>query len=411
MGILISEAIRAVLTMIKKIATMQRRLIFCCGLFIFLCHQVVGEQINALSHDNRPSALTLSDITIDIDRLPTVASLYQIELLVFMNNQTSVFDPDGIISEQWPKNYTLYYPENLDFVHPPLIDTLNRNQTSTLEQPMEFISIDKDQSTPLHDVNPPVSANKQPQIQSIPTYTDEQLTLSKLQLLTELPEHTFALKKAQQRIKNNTVHTVLYHKAWMQSLEESNVANAIAINGGQQFGSHFQLEGHVTISKDRYLHVKTDLWLNHFKYINHPIKSNRQQLTINSKNSFDQGNTISSHTLPNLPIDHERLALIADKKFNDQLDIEITEGINELYYSDTNDKVLTNLFEEIDISLTTEAEKEPLLKEDEAISYSLTEVFALRQDRKISSSKINYIDHPKMGLLIRVKKYSLPKIE
>lgn len=59
-------------------------------------------------------------------------------------------------------------------------------------------------------------------------------------------------------------YRVLFHKAWRQVLQLKRKSPAILIAGGETFGDHRRLEGSVTLSVSRYLHLSTDLWLNDF---------------------------------------------------------------------------------------------------------------------------------------------------
>lgn len=59
-------------------------------------------------------------------------------------------------------------------------------------------------------------------------------------------------------------YRVLFHKAWRQVLQNKRNSPAIVITGGDTSGGHHQLEGSVTVSVARYLHLSTDLWYNDF---------------------------------------------------------------------------------------------------------------------------------------------------
>lgn len=59
-------------------------------------------------------------------------------------------------------------------------------------------------------------------------------------------------------------YRVLFHKTWRQVLQQKHKSPAILISGGKTFGDHHRLEGSVTLSVSRYLHLSTDLWLNDF---------------------------------------------------------------------------------------------------------------------------------------------------
>lgn len=79
------------------------------------------------------------------------------------------------------------------------------------------------------------------------------------------------LSPVATRLNNKTAalnrggsYRVLFHKAWRQVLQLKRNSPAILIAGGDTFGDHHRLEGSVKLSVSRYLHLSTDLWLNDF---------------------------------------------------------------------------------------------------------------------------------------------------
>ncbi|SDZ79283.1 CsiV family protein [Microbulbifer marinus] len=73
---------------------------------------------------------------------------------------------------------------------------------------------------------------------------------------TKLDNKVAALRRGGDR--------VLFHKAWQQVLQQKRNSPAILISGGDSFSGHQRLEGSVTVSVSRYLHLSTDLWLSEF---------------------------------------------------------------------------------------------------------------------------------------------------
>ena len=258
--------------------------------------------------------------------------------------------------------------------------------------------------------------------QTTSAYTKQEIALSTLALLTELPKQVLALSEAKKRISRNTVHRVLYHQAWIQSLDNSLKAKAIPIAGGEKYNDHFQLEGHVTISKDRFLHIKTDLWLMEFTAIELSEKEIQKQ-SLAHDNIFNLSKEGFPSSLPDLPIDYKRITTIEDQALNRSINTEIDQAINEIFYSDTLgisvdgyvdgsiDDGLFELAEEINEQAAKEAAEAIAIKENQAIQYQLNKVYAVRKNKKISGRQINYLDHPKMGVIVSIKKYILPEID
>ncbi|MAV76448.1 MAG: hypothetical protein CL691_07500 [Cellvibrionales bacterium] len=413
--------------MTNFLACLNGRMLRYCMIGISTSHWVVA---NADTHSSIEEPALISapvEHYIDIDALPDPSSLYQVELLIFKNNQLDSFDPNGILTEQWPDELTLEYPDSLDFVHPPLQSTIQSTEKIIETVNTTLIPDEASASSQEPLINSNVSANDlmvttasdaDDHQQITGAYTKQEIALSTLALLTELPKQALILSEAQEKISRNTVHRVLYHQAWIQSLDSSVAAKAIPIFGGEKYNDHYQLEGHVTISKDRFLHIKTDLWLMEFTAIELSNKDIQQQ-SLAHQNVFNLSEEGFPGTLPDLPIDNERIALIEDQVLSRSLNAEIDQVINEFFYFDTvevspeeNDRIdddLFNLAEVINEQASKDKDEAIAVKENQVLQYQLNQVYAVRQNKKISSRQINYLDHPKIGVIVSVKKHILPE--
>ena len=84
-------------------------------------------------------------------------------------------------------------------------------------------------------------------------------------------------------------------------------------------------------------------------------------------------------------------------------------GISVDKYGD--DSIYNSLFElaeEINEGWSKSAEA-IAKKENQEIQYQPNKVYVVRQNKKISSRQINYLDHPKMGIIVSIKKHILPE--
>lgn len=415
--------------MTNVLADLNGRMLRYCIVGISASHLALANTDTHSSMEERALMSAPIEQYIDIDALPDPSSLYQVELLIFKNNQTDNFDPNGIISERWPDELTLAYPETLDFVHPPLPSTIESSEKLIENENVTLISEEASSAPTAILINSEVSGTdlmltnaSNNNHQTTSAYTKQEIALSTLALLTELPKQVLALSEAKERISRNTVHRVLYHQAWIQSLDNSLKAKAIPIAGGEKYNDHYQLEGHVTISKDRFLHIKTDLWLMEFTAIELSEKEIQKQ-SLAHDNIFNLSKEGFPSSLPDLPIDYKRITTIEDQALNRSINTEIDQAINEIFYSDTLgisvdgyvdgsiDDGLFELAEEINEQAAKEAAEAIAIKENQAIQYQLNKVYAVRQNKKISGRQINYLDHPKMGVIVSINKYILPEID
>lgn len=65
-------------------------------------------------------------------------------------------------------------------------------------------------------------------------------------------------------VLNRGGYRVLFHRSWQQVLEQKRNSPAILVSGGNTVGGLGELEGSVTLSVSRYLHLSTNLWFTEF---------------------------------------------------------------------------------------------------------------------------------------------------
>jgi hypothetical protein len=162
----------------------------------------------------------------------------------------------------------------------------------------------------------------------------------------ELGGHNYTLRKSEN-------FEVLFHKAWNQQMWAADQSPAWIIRGGQSHGEHRELEGSIRIHIGRYLHVHTDLWLSEFIY-----------------NNNTQNPSISTYThSPRLP----------------RLPRSIQDQSNSTSTADA--QIFRRLFSHL---------PQP------------TGIVTLREKRRMRSKETHYIDHPLMGILVRMLPIDAP---
>lgn len=158
------------------------------------------------------------------------------------------------------------------------------------------------------------------------------------------PKGTHQLGGHDYTLRKDENHTVLFHQSWRQKMWGKNRSPSLIIRGGQAFGNHRELEGSIKIHIGRYLHVSTDLWLSEFAF-NEDDNQNTQDETFSGSI-----NTLSWPRLPSLPN--------ADNSQAYQ------------YIFDNGPKP--------------------------------SRIITLREKRRMRSKETHYIDHPYMGILVRM---------
>ena len=316
-------------------------------------------------------ALLLSYSTMVIANTETDPQWYQVEVVVFANNK-----PDAALEEQWPKELTLKYPERL----------------VTLSQPLQSIETQEEQQTFDEQTSALIEELSEPQAQ------EESATLPQtsqpLKAFSALEADDMQLLEAATKISQQYDFRPLFHKAWRQTIENRNNATSIAINGGEAYDDHFELEGSIKISLERYLHINTDLWLNQFVsktgenepslMLLPPVPSAVDETNASEQeipffapiNSFSTDN-VNPETGEILP-EQNAPALLSDQLQLAPQPDPLTEANQQL-------------------------ERQLALLED--AQFAVEQTIVMRQHRRMRSTELHYIDHPMFGVLIRIDPY------
>ena len=217
---------------------------------------------------------------------------YQIEVIVFKRadepTPTHLVEPTSSSTSHWP--------ENMIFIAP------QRGQSRVPFLWSQAVMLDADPSTPINatkqggspvssnpvfllasesradlfkrriaQINPPTEAEG-----DHPDKVQEQLRIDQRDALLEaaffptialdyqsLDSASRQLNDPAGSIRRSSLYELLLHQSWLQPIEQTPVP--ILIQGGKQYGNLFELEGTLSLRRQRYLHVETDLQLTKFK--------------------------------------------------------------------------------------------------------------------------------------------------
>lgn len=175
--------------------------------------------------------------------------------------------------------------------------------------------------------------------------------------LALLPEEELTLRSEAQRLSRSNQYRVLFHGGWRQAFAENRREPSILITGGEVFGDHYELEGSIQLSLRTYLHIDTNLWLTQFANNFGQERENWPQLPPR----------------PNQVIDTDALFRLDDNSNSPAQ----WQGFNQSW---DYEAILT----------------QPFVVEN---------IMLLKQSRRMRSGELHYIDHPKMGLLIKLIPY------
>lgn len=182
-------------------------------------------------------------------------------------------------------------------------------------------------------------------------------------------------------LKRDSGYQVLFHKTWRQVLQSERNAPAVLISGGQRDGNHHQLEGSVTLSVSRYLHLSTDLWFSEW-------------LPQTADLAFPTTQGVSEQAPPTGISVPTRPRTVAAAVTGSEEPLDLNSG---------NIRAESAVFQS-GSSFSDRAITEPASESaSEPMEKLAARVAVLQEERRLRSGELHYIDHPKLGVLVEIR--------
>lgn len=211
----------------------------------------------------------------EAENFPDYDDWYQIEVVIFAQRNFPASD------EVWPLATPAYparmvsigpvsdrdlKPHNLDQVDDLLADGVPESARD--EASGEFLFADRSrfsQDPMLRPANDATDTAGNAPVKSQPV-TAAQLkqlfTRDLPQAFRMLPAGELNLASIARSINRSSRYRLLTHLAWRQPLQEEEFP--VLVQAGERYDDTFELDGTLTISRSRFLHVNTDLWFTEF---------------------------------------------------------------------------------------------------------------------------------------------------
>ena len=303
---------------------------------------------------------------------------YQVEVIIF--ERGSAYASSS--SEIWPSTIDLNYPtERLAFLKSEEDLLQLANEVKTDEEMLEKTFSGLSDNAQLLEETPTLIEDNA-EIQSATVDIEAPFTL--------LPSEKKTLTSAARRLNNRRGYRILFHEAWRQPFLRQENSPWIVIQGGDFFAEHSELEGSINLNKGRYLHLNTNLWLTRFEanygqdqtyWPNLPaVPKPKQDAEIQSELDSSSSNSFS--------------------QFSSELAADNTTA-NEPNYFSYGGSNTSELLNQEGLFSYQSYESSP---------YVVKEIITLEQSRRMRSEEFHYIDHPAMGLLVKVIPYEGPEV-
>lgn len=296
---------------------------------------------------------------------------YQIELIVFANNSVTETD------EVWPLQQR-QYPEGVLSIGPTTFDELQPTTLAQLQDLEDYLALwgpDADvqrpattddflfqsrrvpnYQTPVQpEISEPVTQTKGEQAGELlglgPEEQSETLDYDALfetdaaVAFRNLPASEQLMGTIARSLRRSSLYRVLSHQSWLQPVGSEEEALPVMIQGGKRYDDAYELDGSITLSRARFLHLELDLWFTQFS----PLYEGTNTSDRFSRSALDGSLAISPE--------------------------------------------LRERYPEVANWLANRGQYTPIH------SHQLT------QSRRMRSSTMHFIDHPQFGVLIRTERY------
>ncbi len=339
-----------------------------------------------LSVSMGPLAQAVAQTQTDFD-----SNWYTVELLVFENRAN-----DRPTLEKMPLLPKLGYPDNLQSLHSgatrAILDTTTSLQhlEAMLTRPVAIQPI----TQPIAQPDPPLDLT-----QGTALIPPDEFAITLPVAFALLAPEEREYNSERRRINRRRAMKVLFHEAWRQPVYRRDTASSLAISStlATDTGDYPALQGSLLLYVSRYLHMEANLWLNQVNNalpagwhmpapplppLLSPPPSSPQDQTARREHSelrFELSPNLTDGLLSggdlrqNLSLEAIDLGLLPPKLILSRagpVAWDIEAFLNQTYYQPYNHAVL------------------------------------LQQRRRMRSGELHYLDHPRLGLLIKLTPYT-----
>lgn len=327
---------------------------------------------------------------------------YHIEMIIFERTSAAFSAP-----EYWPENIVLTYPPNYRVIltqeeslalvsnEPPLNAEINAEGNYQVNE-----QATKEENSPITEITQAAQNTQTPAAIS-------------QRILLKRPNNSYVLTNEANAINRKSTMRVLFHKAWQQRLDSTAKAPSVIINGGDTFDSRTELGGSIRFSVNKFIHVDTQLWLarftpNYGQELNWPIPPMAPTAINTQRTTFDTLNLEDT-----LHFKQDTLHFKQDTQNFGITTQTVTSALNYLNPTHSNpthsnptysnQEIVSNNTYSGTIGLQNHLGNNLLANEPQASLGHLTDqVITLKQSRRMRSKELHYIDHPRLGILVKV---------
>ena len=307
------------------------------------------------------------------DEPTDLSDYYVVELILFTNEQ-----PELIDEEYWPRDIQLDMPDNTAWLAGLPLAHSYPELAAAIEQAQQAAG-DAAEIPLITPAAAPVEVTSEADSED----TAQAPATVWLPLMDDYREH----QASAERIRRSGRHRLLLHHSWLQKLGDADHAPSIIIQAGDERDGLYELGGSIKLFKSRFLHLHTDLWRLQFA----------DNVSVNDEQPASAGQW---PVVPRI----ERPALpAADDNEPPAEDSQLASGTNTGEAETTAAPALLPAPGFSADSFALDWLELP------ASQPPLANVAVMRQQRRLRSREIHYIDHPLFGLVVEIRPFELPQ--
>ena len=214
-------------------------------------------------------------------------------------------------------------------------------------------------------------------------------------LLKLLPEDELQLTDMRKQL-NRGRRRILFHGAWRQYMERDQEEAPIIFAAGDQYDDHYELEGSIHLYVQRLLHFDVNLWFTEFSINTGQERRPWPELPKRPNQDLPQNGPADSPT----PLLHQR-----DQSPNQTQNGSLPAGT----FINPNSGAINTLdwFDQRGNTTFYDSRYDEILSRN----YVVNNLALIQEDRPMRSNELHYIDHPLVGILVKIDRYQPPEPE
>ena len=255
-------------------------------------------------------------------------------------------------------------------------------------------------------------------------------TASPSPALRPLPTDRRRLNNDAYALRVTSGYEVLWHQAWLQPLLDESRSPWIQIQAGDEYEGQFPLQGAVQIYLERFLHLKTDLWLSEFSPRAAITNTQEEGLppdfelpttplapaacafyagswptsVVMESPGLEPGTVLEDWWFPPFDCTNQSIEVPAGMPIAKALDPYVHIALPSISF-----QTLSSLNAGMDakqrvypVFVDNSLRPEVTPQSGSSSSWQVSQIIPLRQSRRMRSGELHYLDHPRLGVLARI---------